>query len=168
MGRYKDARELDALINEATDAQIATEYARTFLAPTGATSTAPLRCVAYLESGPRGRRRAAPPDYVIDVDGVEGRVIRVSRCTPADLGVPTPPPIIPGAGINPGMNVEEFWRRRDRVFDLLPVAWEQFSDGAARTPEASELLATILTVTRLDVAPFQVLPAYAFFRWMGL
>jgi len=168
MGRYRDARELDALINEATEAQIATEYARTFLAPTHASPAAPLRCVAYLEAGPPGERIAAPPDYVIDVDGAEGRVIRVSRCTPADLGVPDPPPIIPGAGVDPGLSVDEFWRRRDRVFDLLPVVWEQFTGGAARTPEASELLATILTVTRLDVAPFQVLPAHAFFRWMGL
>lgn len=168
MSRYKSARELDAIIGEATGDDIATEYATTFLAPTRADPDAPMRCVAYLEGGPPGRRVVSPPDYVIDVDAIEGRVIRVARCTPEELGIPTPPPLIPGAGINPGMPVDEFWRRRDRVLDLSSTVWGQFTDGAARTPEASELLATILTVTRLDVAPFQVLPTHAFFRWMGL
>jgi hypothetical protein len=168
MPRYTPMRQLQVALTRAASRVIRTGYADTFPCPIAARPDTLLRCVYFPAGGPPGQQSFLPPEYVADLDGVEGRVVRLAPCTAAEVGCAPPLPIIPGAGVNPGMSREEYWRRRERAFDLMPVVWEQFTSGAARTPEASELLATILTITPLAAAPFQVLPTYAFFRWMGL
>jgi hypothetical protein len=168
MPRYTPTRQLLLARNRAASGVIRTGYADTFPCPLSAHPDALLRCVYFPAGGGPGRQSFLPPEYVVDLDGVSGRVVRLERCTAAEVGCAPPLPIIPGAGVNPGMSRDDYWNRRERAFDLMPVVWEQFTSGATRTPEASELLATILTITPLDAAPFQVLPTYAFFRWMGV
>ncbi len=168
MPRYQPARQLLVTLGRASTRVIPSGYADTFPCPLAPAPDAPLRCVYFPAGGPPNDRSYLPPRYVVDLDGVSGRVLRLDRCTPEEVGCAPPLPIIPGAGVNPGMSRDEYWSRRERALDLMPVVWEQFTSGAARTPEASELLATILTITLRETAPFQVLPAHAFFRWMGL
>jgi len=168
MPGYKPTRQLLLTLGRAASGVIRTGYADTFPCPLSARPDALLRCVYFPVGGPPGAQSFLPPDHLADIDGVEGRVVRLVRCTAAEVGCAPPLPIIPGAGVNPGMSRDDYWSRRERAFDLMPAVWEQFTSGAARTPEASELLATILTITPLAAAPFQVLPTYAFFRWMGV
>lgn len=168
MPRYVPARQLLETLNRAASRVITTSFADTFPCPLAPTPDALLRCVYFSAGGPPESRSYGPPEYVVDLDGVEGRVVRLAPCTAAEVGCAPPLPLIPGAGVNPGMSRDAFWNRRERALDLMPVVWEQFARGDARTPEASELLATILTITLREVAPYQVLPTAAFFRWMGL
>lgn len=168
MPRYVPMRELQVTLGRSASRVIGTSFADTFPCPLAPSPDALLRCVYFPAGGPPGHRTYLPPEYVADLDGVAGQVVRLARCTPEQVGCAPPLPIIPGAGVNPGMSRDEYWSRRERTLDLLPVVWEQYTGGAARSPEASELLATMLSITLLEAAPFQVLPTYAFFRWMGL
>lgn len=165
MSVYAPTRTVLLRLGEAASARIPTGFAHTLPCPLRADPHAPLRCVYYAESGRPGQRTVHPPEWVADLDGASGAVLRFAPCN----GEPgTTPPFIPvpGAGIDPTMDGDTFWRRRERVYDLLPATWEHYARHAPRAPDDDELLRVWWTITKAEVAPFQVGVTPDFFHWL--
>ena len=171
MIRFLPARQIRRTIGAAAAAVIADEYTETYPCPLARVAPYVLRVVFYRETGRPPQRTVELPRYVAEVDGVSGKILRVARCTPDEVGVVSPLAPVAGAGLDPTMPVDEIFRRRDRLLDLAPAVWEAFVStvgiaGAASATEVIEFHDLLLSLTRAEVAPFYRGSVPDFFRWL--
>jgi hypothetical protein len=125
----------------------------------------------YRESGPPNRRVVRPPDHVMYLDPVSGKVIRFSACRPEDLGIERSMKPVAGAGIRPGMTSQEFYQKRERFLDISPQVWHAFASGSSQFEASTqgvlgEYYHLFLEITKAEVAPYYVAAAPDFFGWI--
>lgn len=166
MSTFLPASEILTRIGAASWESVPDTIAKTFPCPLGPPSQTTLRSVFYMVSGPPDRRVVGPPSYVVELNGIDGRIIRSARCSAADVGATPPLPVLRGAGIDPAMRVEEYLRRSDRMSALAAGVWQAFSTGQRSGAGAAEFLSTLRSITDAYEASLMVAASPAFFRWL--
>lgn len=169
---FVPARELQRIAGATSGAVLPDEDAETLpVSHKDAKYGLVILILYYRESGPPRQRVVTPPHHAMYLDPTSGKVLRFWACGPDELGIPIPPPPVPGAGIPSGMAHEEFISKRDRFLDVSPAVWEAFASGTAQFPPETKSLiveyrSLFLRITKAEVAPFYVGAASDFFRWI--
>lgn len=164
--------EIRKIAGRASSKTLPDEDADTVPVPVKWENEAALLIMYYRELGPAGRRIVHPPHYAMYLEGSTGMVIHFSATSPQRLGITDPERLIPGVGLDPP-GVDEFTKKRERLFAISPELWTAYADGTPVTapnvrPIAQEYWSLFASITTRQVAPFYLQAAADFFAWIRL
>jgi hypothetical protein len=164
--------EIRKIAGRASSGALPDEDADTVPVPVKWENEIALLIMYYREVGPPGKRVVHPPHYAMYLEGSTGKVLHFGGTSPQRLGILDPDRLIPGVGLDIPV-VDEFVKKRDRLFAISPELWTAYAEGIPATtpgvrPMAQEYWKLFMKVTPPQVAPFYLQAAAGFFAWLRL